>query len=113
MRPAYRFLSALFIVSVLAVVLAARGSAAELATAPPEELLRVYAQLRQLKAGDQWAAAERVSLRRDAATFTFTKAPGGGRIDLVQVGVPPHDHRGVTQGWPKYYWKPWRAYLKA
>jgi len=72
MRPAYRFLSALFIVSVLAVVLAARGSAAELATAPPEELLRVYAQLRQLKTGDQWAAAERVSLKRDAATFTFT-----------------------------------------
>jgi hypothetical protein len=72
MRPAYRFRSAVFIASVLARVLAARGSAAELATAPPEELLRVYAQLRQLKAGDPWAAAERVSLRRDAATFTFT-----------------------------------------
>ncbi len=42
----------------------------------------------------------------------FSKARGGGRIDLVHVGVPPHDHKGVTQGWPKYYWKPWRAYLK-
>jgi activator of HSP90 ATPase len=41
----------------------------------------------------------------------FSKAPGGGRIDLVHVNVPAHDHKGVTQGWPKYYWKPWKAYL--
>ena len=45
-------------------------------------------------------------------TLTFSKAPGGSRIDLVHVGVPQHDHKGVTQGWPKYYWKPWRDYLK-
>lgn len=45
-------------------------------------------------------------------TITFSDAPGGGRIDLVHVGVPEHDHKGVTQGWPSYYWKPWRAYLK-
>ncbi len=43
---------------------------------------------------------------------TFSDAPGGGRIDLVHVGVPQHDHKGVTEGWPNYYWKPWRAYLK-
>jgi activator of HSP90 ATPase len=41
----------------------------------------------------------------------FSKAPGGGRIDLVHVNVPEYDHKGVTQGWPKYYWKPWKAYL--
>ena len=46
-------------------------------------------------------------------TLWFSTAPGGGRIDLVHVGVPPHDHKGVTQGWPKYYWKPWRAYLRS
>jgi activator of HSP90 ATPase len=45
--------------------------------------------------------------------LTFSKAPGGGRIDLVHVGVPQHDHKGVSQGWPKYYWEPWKAYLKA
>ncbi len=45
-------------------------------------------------------------------TLTFSEAPGGGRIDLVHAGVPQHDHQGVTQGWPKYYWKPWRAYLQ-
>jgi len=44
--------------------------------------------------------------------LTFSKAPGGARIDLVHVGVPQHDHKGVRLGWPKYYWKPWRSYLK-
>jgi activator of HSP90 ATPase len=43
--------------------------------------------------------------------LNFSKAPGGGRIDLVHVGVPAHDHKGVTKGWPKYYWKPWKKYL--
>jgi activator of HSP90 ATPase len=41
----------------------------------------------------------------------FTKAPSGGRIDLVHAGVPEHDHKGVTEGWPTFYWKPWKAYL--
>jgi activator of HSP90 ATPase len=44
--------------------------------------------------------------------MTFSKAPGGGRVDLVHAGVPHHDHQGVTKGWPLYYWKPWKAYLK-
>jgi activator of HSP90 ATPase len=43
----------------------------------------------------------------------FSKAPGGGRIDLVHVNVPPQDHRGVTGGWPKYYWKPWKKCLQS
>jgi activator of HSP90 ATPase len=41
----------------------------------------------------------------------FSKAPGGGRIDLVHVNVPSHDHKGVTRGWRTYYWKPWKNYL--
>jgi uncharacterized protein YndB with AHSA1/START domain len=45
-------------------------------------------------------------------TLTFSAAPGGGRINLVHVGVPQHDHKGVTKGWPLYYWTPWKAYLK-
>jgi activator of HSP90 ATPase len=43
----------------------------------------------------------------------FSKVAGGARIDLVHVGVPAQDHKGVSQGWPKYYWKPWKAYLAA
>jgi activator of HSP90 ATPase len=41
----------------------------------------------------------------------FSKAPGGGQVDLVHVNVPQHDHKGVTRGWPNYYWKPWKKYL--
>ncbi|MGA2984887.1 MAG: SRPBCC domain-containing protein [Terriglobia bacterium] len=44
--------------------------------------------------------------------LNFSKAPGGGKIDLVHLGVPQHDHKGVTKGWPLYYWVPWKAYLK-
>jgi activator of HSP90 ATPase len=45
--------------------------------------------------------------------INFSQAPGGGKIDLVHVGVPQHDHQGVSKGWPQYYWEPWKAYLKA
>jgi len=47
------------------------GYAADLATAPSEDLLRVYAQLRRLGTGNQWAVAENVIWKRDAASFTF------------------------------------------
>jgi hypothetical protein len=35
-----------------------------------------------------------------------------GRIDLVHLDVPDHDYQGVTEGWPKFYWMPWKAYLE-
>jgi len=44
--------------------------------------------------------------------LNFSEVPGGGKIDLVHVGVPQHDHQSVTKGWPLYYWDPWKAYLK-
>jgi activator of HSP90 ATPase len=43
--------------------------------------------------------------------LTFSKTPSGTRVDLVHVNVPEQDHKGVTEGWKKYYWDPWRAYL--
>jgi activator of HSP90 ATPase len=33
------------------------------------------------------------------------------RIDLVHVDVSDIDVEGVTKGWPKYYWKPWKKAL--
>jgi activator of HSP90 ATPase len=45
--------------------------------------------------------------------LTFTKTAKGTRVDLVHVNVPEQDHKGVTGGWPKYYWEPWREYLAA
>lgn len=43
--------------------------------------------------------------------LTFWSDPAGGRIDLAHVNVADHDFEGVSEGWKKYYWDPWRAYL--
>lgn len=44
--------------------------------------------------------------------LVFELMPTGGRIRITHVNVPDHDHQGVTEGWEKYYWAPWRAYLE-
>jgi len=43
--------------------------------------------------------------------LSFTPESDEGRIDLIHLDVPDNDYDGVTQGWEKYYWAPWRAYL--
>ncbi len=43
--------------------------------------------------------------------LTFTPEGEQGRIDLVHLDVPDHDFEGVTEGWGKHYWTPWREYL--
>jgi uncharacterized protein YndB with AHSA1/START domain len=44
--------------------------------------------------------------------LTFWPEPdGGGRIELLHAGVDDSDFAGVSHGWEKYYWAPWRAYL--
>lgn len=43
--------------------------------------------------------------------LTFWPQDAGGRIELVQVNVSDPDYAGVSQGWEKYYWTPWREYL--
>jgi activator of HSP90 ATPase len=45
--------------------------------------------------------------------LVFEPTKTGGRVVLTHVNVPEHDHRGVTEGWEKYYWTPWRACLRA
>jgi hypothetical protein len=45
---------------------------------------------------------------------TLEKSEGGGtQVHLAHVGVPEYDHQGVTDGWVKFYWEPWKAYLAA
>ncbi len=44
-------------------------------------------------------------------TLTFLPEENGGRIELVHVNVIDEDFAGVSHGWEKYYWSPWRAYL--
>src|ERR1700730_8933264 len=43
----------------------------------------------------------------------FEKSRNGAPLHLALLGVPQDDHKGVTQGWIKYYWKPWKKYLEA
>ncbi len=43
--------------------------------------------------------------------LSFWPEDAGGRIELVHVGVPDDDFAGVSDGWEKYYWAPWRTYL--
>jgi|SRR5579864_3009456 activator of HSP90 ATPase len=47
------------------------------------------------------------------STLILNFVPEGynGRIDLVQLDVPEVDFQGVTEGWEKFYWTPWRRYL--
>jgi activator of HSP90 ATPase len=45
--------------------------------------------------------------------LSFWTQPDGARIELVHVNVPEEDFAGVSQGWEKYYWTPWRSYLAA
>ena len=75
-----------FCLLVVCVCLALGARAADLSTAPSEELLKTYAQLRSLHGSPQWAVTENVEWKRDAATFRFVKgrialaAPVGGRV---------------------------------
>jgi activator of HSP90 ATPase len=47
------------------------------------------------------------------STLILQFSPEGhhGRIDLVHLDVPQQDYQGVTEGWEKYYWAPWRRFL--
>lgn len=44
--------------------------------------------------------------------LTFVPDGTGARIEMIHANVPKQDHKGVTKGWPKYYWEPLKAYLK-
>jgi activator of HSP90 ATPase len=43
--------------------------------------------------------------------LNFSRVAGGAQVDLVHIGVPQYDHKGVREGWPKYYWRPWKEFL--
>jgi uncharacterized protein YndB with AHSA1/START domain len=44
--------------------------------------------------------------------LSFWPEGTGGRIELVHANVPEEDFAGVSEGWPKFYWNPWRVYLE-
>ena len=43
--------------------------------------------------------------------LTFRPHGKGARIELTHVNVAERDFGGVSEGWSKYYFVPWRAYL--
>ncbi|HUE14451.1 MAG TPA: SRPBCC domain-containing protein [Planctomycetaceae bacterium] len=43
--------------------------------------------------------------------LSFWPEGNGARIELVHINVPEEDFAGVSEGWAKFYWNPWRAYL--
>jgi activator of HSP90 ATPase len=54
--------------------------------------------------------------RRDldsTLVLAFWPDKAGARIDLTQVNVADSDYAGVSEGWSKYYWVPWRQFLTA
>jgi len=66
--------------------LSTAGAAADLSVAPSNQLLQVYAKLRDLQGGDQSAVTENVAWKRDCGTFMFRNgrlsfaAPVEGRV---------------------------------
>ena len=90
-------ISALFVSLQLVVSL----SAADLSTAPSEELLHLYQQLRSLQGSDQSAVTENVVWKRDAATFTFID----GRLTFAQP-VAGHVLAAVFEGHGRIELKP-------
>lgn len=48
----------------------------------------------------------------DSTLILFFHNDGNeGRIELIHLDVPDQDYDGVTEGWEKFYWKPWRDFL--
>jgi activator of HSP90 ATPase len=43
--------------------------------------------------------------------LTFHAEAEGSRIELLHANVPVEDFAGISHGWEKYYWTPWRDYL--
>ncbi len=44
--------------------------------------------------------------------LTFLPQGDSGRIELTQVNVADEDFAGVSHGWEKHYWTPWRNCLQ-
>jgi uncharacterized protein YndB with AHSA1/START domain len=60
-----------------------------------------------------WRSTEFAKRDLDSTlVLSFWRDSGGGRIELTHVNVADSDFAGVSEGWSKYYWIPWRAYLQ-
>jgi len=61
----------------------------------------------------RWRSGKFHKADRDSIlVLNFSKVRGGTQIDLAHIHLPNHAYTGIQKGWPRYYWKPWAAYLK-
>lgn len=58
-----------------------------------------------------WRASHWKKEEWSILVLNFSRVAGGAQIDLVHIGVPAYDHKGVRRGWPKYYWRPWKKFF--
>ena len=59
-----------------------------------------------------WRSANWPATAMDSVlTLSFWPEKDRARIELVHINVADEDFAGVSHGWEKYYWTPWRAYL--
>jgi activator of HSP90 ATPase len=58
--------------------------------------------------GSDWKKIEPDSI----LILTFDRARGGASLSLVHANIPDRHYAGIRRGWTKYYWNPWRAYLR-
>ncbi len=59
-----------------------------------------------------WRSAHWPATAMDSVlTLSFWPDKEGARIELAHINVPEDDFAGVSQGWEKYYWTPWRNKL--
>jgi activator of HSP90 ATPase len=58
--------------------------------------------------GKHWKPGDRDS----TLILSFWPDKNGGRIELAHLNVPAYDYQDVNEGWEKYYWKPWREFLR-
>jgi activator of HSP90 ATPase len=98
------------------------GGAAAISPTPGAEWSafdgRIHGLLLALTPGRQivqsWRSFEWQETELDAIlVLGFTASDQGGRVDLVQVGVPERLYDTLVSGWPVRYWQPWRAYLES
>ena len=56
-----------------------------------------------------------VNFPHDAAdsvlVLSFWPEKDGARVELVHANVPEEDFAGISQGWTKFYFDPWRDHL--
>lgn len=57
--------------------------------------------------GSEWKRGDEDSV----LMLMFGKKGRGSTLTMVHANVPESHFASIKDGWNKYYWKPWRAYL--